>query len=148
MARRLAWKAALLALVLLWQGALGSIAEAAGSRVWVNTGSGVYHCPGTRYYGNTRRGEFLEESIASARGYRPAYGTRCSQAASTPSGTALQEDGGRAALPAGRVWINTSSGVYHCPGTRYYGNTKRGRFATEAEAIAAGSRAAYGSRCN
>ena len=27
------------------------------ARVWVNTSSRVYHCPGTRYYGNTARGE-------------------------------------------------------------------------------------------
>lgn len=23
-----------------------------------------------------------------------------------------------------RVWVNTASGVYHCPGTRYCGDTK------------------------
>ncbi len=55
---------------------------------------------------------------------------------------------GPAALAGDRVWVNTGSGVYHCLGTRYYGNTKRGRFASEAEAIAAGNRPAHGTRCN
>ena len=32
-----------------------------------------------------------------------------------------------------RVWVNTNSGVYHCPGTRLYGNTKSGRFMTQRE---------------
>ncbi|MBN8802474.1 MAG: hypothetical protein J0H05_12530 [Stenotrophomonas acidaminiphila] len=47
-----------------------------------------------------------------------------------------------------RVWINTGSHVYHCPGTRYFGATKQGRYATEAEAVASGNRPAYGARCN
>jgi hypothetical protein len=34
-----------------------SVANAQESRVWVNTSSGVYHCPGGRYYGNTKAGE-------------------------------------------------------------------------------------------
>ena len=31
-----------------------STTGSAERQVWVNTGSGVYHCPGTRYYGNTK----------------------------------------------------------------------------------------------
>lgn len=31
--------------------------EADSIKVWVNTNSGVYHCPGTRWYGNTKEGE-------------------------------------------------------------------------------------------
>ena len=46
-----------------------------------------------------------------------------------------------------RVWVNTSSGVYHCPGSRYYGKTKRGTYMTEAEAVKAGNRPAYGRAC-
>jgi micrococcal nuclease len=46
----------------LWGQAPAKAAQAAPvepSRVWVNTSSRVYHCPGTRYYGNTARGEYL-----------------------------------------------------------------------------------------
>jgi len=46
-------------------------------RVWVNTASGVYHCPGTRWYGNTKRGEFMTQGEAQSKGYRPAYGAAC-----------------------------------------------------------------------
>ncbi len=36
------------------------------------------------------------------------------------------------------VWVNTESGVYHKPGTRWYGKTKQGKYMTEADAIKAG----------
>jgi hypothetical protein len=48
---------------------------------------------------------------------------------------------------ADSVWINTSSGVYHCPESQYFGRTVRGRFASEQEAIRTGIRAAGGRRC-
>ena len=43
--------------------------------------------------------------------------------------------------PSATVWVNTASGVYHKPGSRYYGKTKQGKYMTEADAIKAGYRA-------
>ena len=40
------------------------------------------------------------------------------------------------------VWVNTKSGVYHFAGTRNYGGTKQGTYMCEADAKAAGDRAA------
>lgn len=120
--------------------------------VWVNTNSGVYHCPGTRWYGATRNGTFMIEAQAQRRGYRPAYGNVCG-----PVGTATTSRQQEAAVPnsetrdAGnpdvKVWVNTSSGVYHCQGTRWYGNTKQGEFMTQKKAQEAGNRPAYGKVC-
>jgi hypothetical protein len=42
----------------------------------------------------------------------------------------------------GMVWVNTASGVYHKPGSRYYGKTKQGKYMTEADARKAGYHAA------
>jgi len=42
---------------------------------------------------------------------------------------------------AGMVWVNTESGVYHKPGSRWYGRTKQGKYMTEADAIKAGYKA-------
>lgn len=46
-------------------------------KVWANTHSGVYHCPGTRWYGNTKQGQYMTECEALKHGYRPAYGRSC-----------------------------------------------------------------------
>ncbi len=115
------------------------------ARVWVNTASGVYHCPGSRYYGATKAGRYTSEAEARAAGHRPAYGRAC-----TPS-LAENAGPGRRALSAAaavRVWVNTSSGVYHCPDSRYYGTTKQGRFMTEVDAQAKRYRPAYKRACS
>jgi hypothetical protein len=46
-------------------------------KVWVNTASGVYHCPGTRWYGKTKQGKYMKECAARKSGYRPAYHHNC-----------------------------------------------------------------------
>ena len=43
--------------------------------VWVNTKSGKYWKPGSRYYGKTKQGEYMSEKEAVQKGYRPANGT-------------------------------------------------------------------------
>ena len=45
--------------------------------VWANTASGVYHCSGSRYYGNTKAGSYMTQKQAQDIGYRPAYGRVC-----------------------------------------------------------------------
>ena len=49
---------------------------------------------------------------------------------------------------APKVWVNTDSNVYHCPGTRYYGKTKDGKYMTEAQAKAAKATIAKGQNCS
>ncbi|MFZ0962238.1 MAG: serine/threonine-protein kinase [Terriglobia bacterium] len=47
------------------------------TKVWVNTDSGTYHCPGTRWYGKTRDGEYMTQKQAQEKGYHPAASRAC-----------------------------------------------------------------------
>ena len=49
---------------------------------------------------------------------------------------------------AGQVWVNRSTKVYHCPGTRYYGKTQSGAYMTEAAATGEGDRPSRGKACS
>ncbi|MGA7079716.1 MAG: hypothetical protein WBQ43_04660 [Terriglobales bacterium] len=74
--------------------------------------------------------------------------TPATSVAPAPGATASKSADGKpssseiaAAKASGKVWVNTESRVYH-KGGRWYGKTKQGKFMTEAEAKAAGYKAA------
>ena len=48
---------------------------------------------------------------------------------------------------ADKVWVNSGSKVYHCPGGKYYGKTKAGSYMSEADAKAAGNHAVSKKGC-
>ena len=70
--------------------------------------------------------------------------------AAPPAGVAGSTGGGSASAQQAQyrcpgstvVWVNGHSHIYHFPGTRDYGNTKRGAYMCEADAQASGNRAA------
>lgn len=69
--------------------------------------------------------------------------------APTPATTTRSDTAATAEAPSSttKVWVNSKSRVYHCPGTRWYGATKNGSYMTEGAAKVAGNRPANGKVC-
>lgn len=75
----------------------------------------------------------------------PANPPQPAKASSHPFGKPRAE-----AAPGGgrdKVWVNTTSRVYHCYGDRYYGKTANGKYMTEKDAIAMGAHGSRGETC-
>jgi hypothetical protein len=46
-------------------------------KVWVNTRSGFYYCPGTDMYGKLQPGKYMTETSALESGYQPSLKQTC-----------------------------------------------------------------------
>ena len=118
---------------------------------------------GTYYNGASKKGACshhggLKDWYGTAAGDQKATTSNAAPKSSPASGAtppvrtapATSSTGSTTPAPGGgadKVWLNTSSNVYHCPGTRYYGTTKSGAYMTEAEAKEKGARPDHGKPC-
>jgi hypothetical protein len=108
---------------------------------------------------STKRG-----ACSGHKGVKTWYGASAPAAGAAPAGAMAAPAGAMApaaqkmapaaasSAPAagggpGQVWVNTTSKVYNCAGTKYYGKTKKGSYMTEAAAKAAGAHADHGKAC-
>jgi len=75
-------------------------------------------------------------------------------ASSSPASSSTKSSGPKTAKTAapgggpGLVWVNSSTNVYHCYGSQFYGTTKAGKYMSESDAKAAGARPDRNKACS
>ena len=85
------------------------------------------------------------DSARPAQGQQGDAGSAAGERRSAKDSDSNASDGAAEKQPPPKavvVWVNTSSKVYHFPGSRWYGKTRHGRYMTERDAIKAGYRPA------
>src|SRR5438093_9355007 len=108
--------------------------------VYVTRTGKKYHVAGCRYLRSSQIPMKLKDAVNA--GYTP-----CSVCKPPTLSEPATSEAAQAGNPDARVWVNTQSGVYDCPGTRWYGNTKHGEYMTQKQARENGNRPAYGKPC-
>lgn len=87
--------------------------------------------------GSTAAGSSASKSAAPSVAQSPATADT-----HAPNNNKSSAAGGSTPPSPGMVWVNTSTKVYHKQGSKYAGNTKQGKWMTEADAQKAGYKAA------
>jgi hypothetical protein len=87
--------------------------------------------------GSTAAGSSASKSAAPSVAQSPATADT-----HAPNNNKTTAAGASAPPSPGMVWVNTSTKVYHKQGSKYAGNTKQGKWMTEADAQKAGYKAA------
>ena len=99
------------------------------------------------WYGASANNEKGGSAAAGTPQTTPAPTANQAPERSTPAATSSTIKAPAPGGGPGMVWVNTSSNVYHCQGSRYYGTTKSGSYMTESEARAKGARPDHGKPC-
>lgn len=109
------------------------------STSWIQAYKQYFHTdhPLTRTRASRRRRRPAEGEVSS--GSEPSGAPANTETPSNPETGTQPETGHR-----GRVWVNTHSGKFFRPGSRYYGQTQEGQYLSEAEARRRGYTAARG----
>ena len=91
----------------------------------------------------------VSESAATTKAAKAATKAAKAEAAAEKPAAKSAEVAGKSVATAaktapkkGDVWVNTESKVFHKEGSRWYGNTKQGKWMSEADALKQGYRAA------
>ena len=98
--------------------------------------------------GSYTSNETKKGACAGHKGVKDWFGASALAAAPAKAATPATSTAPAAGGGPGQVWVNRSSKVYHCSGTKYYGKTKQGEYMTETAAKAAGNHADHGKACS
>jgi DNA uptake protein ComE-like DNA-binding protein len=115
------------------------------SQVYVRGGesrtNSVSAAPGQTSESAPAKREHTTKSAASPEPASDAASTGSARKAPASASAPEEEVAPRTPPSRGMVWVNTSTGIYHYEGDRWYGKTKEGKFMSETDAQKAGYRA-------